>query len=279
MTTENPLVLITGGTGKTGRRVAERLIAAGRRVRIGSRSATPAFDWDDRTTWSRALDGVGAVYIAYQPDLAMPGAQDAIQAFLAQALDKGVEKFVLLSGRGEPEAQDAELALKATGADWTILRASWFMQNFSEAHFLEPLQAGELALPVGEVREPFVDVEDIADVAAAVLTGPGHSRRLYELTGPEALSFAEAVDQIGRAADRKLGYTRIPAKAYRAALEGAQLPDEVIGLILYLLTTVLDGRNVKTADGVMQALGRPAGSFADYARRTAAAGVWSGVDA
>lgn len=274
-----PLTLITGGTGKTGRRVAERLVAAGHPVRVGSRSASPAFDWEDRTTWGAALDGVGAVYISYQPDICVPAALETIQAFLAQALDKGVQKFVLLSGRGEPEAEAAEQALKETGADWTILRASWFMQNFSEGHFLDPILGGELALPVGDVPEPFIDVEDIADAAAAALTGPGHSRRLYDMTGPQALTFAEAMDEIARASDRRIAFTRIPAPAYRAALEEAQVPEEVTDLILYLLTTVLDGRNVETTDGVMQALGRPARSFAGYARRVAATGVWSGVDA
>lgn len=268
------LILITGGDGKTGRRLAGRLMAAGRRVRRGSRSTIPPFDWRDRSTWARALDGVTAAYVAFQPDLAAPGALQTVNAFYAQALSAGVERLTLLSGRGEEEAQAAERALQATQADWTILRASWFSQNFSESHFLEPLRAGELALPVGPVAEPFVDVEDIADVAYAALTQAGHSRRLYELTGPRALTFAEAVAEIGTAAGRDIAFTAIAAEDYRAGLAAAQVPADVVDLVVHLLTTVLDGRNSQVADGVRQALGRPARDFSEYARQTAATGVW-----
>lgn len=272
----NDLTLITGGNGKTGRRLAERMIAAGRPVRIGSRSATPAFDWKDRSTWAGALDGVSAVYVAFQPDLSVPGALETVTAFHAQALAAGARKLVLLSGRGEVEAEEAEQALRATGADWTILRASWFSQNFSEAHFLEPLQAGELALPVGPVPEPFIDVEDIADVAFAALTQPGHSHKLYELTGPRALTFAEVVSEIADATGREIAFAAIPAEDYRAALEEAQLPADERNLVLYLLTTILDGRNTPVAHGVREALGREPRDFSEYVRQTAATGVWGG---
>ena len=145
---ENP-VLVLGGNGKTGRRVAERLRAAGRAVRIGSRTGDPPFDWKNSNTWGPALRGVDAAYVAFQPDLAVPGALETVRSFFTQAVSSGVKKLVLLSGRGEVEAEQAEEALQATGADWTILRSSWFSQNFSEGAFLEPIQAGEFALPVG----------------------------------------------------------------------------------------------------------------------------------
>ncbi len=280
MTMENnALTLITGGNGKTGRRLAERLIAAGRPVRIGSRNATPAFDWEDRSTWASALDGVSAVYVAFQPDLSVPGALETLTAFYAQALAAGARKLILLSGRGEAEAEEAERALQATDADWTILRASWFSQNFSEAHFLEPLQEGELALPVGPAPEPFIDVEDIADVAFAALTQPGHSHRLYELTGPRALTFADVVAEIAAATGREITFAAIPAQEYRAALEEAQVPAEMSDLVLYLLTTILDGRNTQIAHGVRQALGREPRDFSEYVRQTAATGVWGGTHA
>ncbi|RUU07958.1 NmrA family transcriptional regulator, partial [Mesorhizobium sp. M6A.T.Ca.TU.002.02.2.1] len=160
--------LILGGTGKTGRRLADRLAAQGLPVRIGSRSGTPPFDWENDTTWEPALDGVGAVYISYYPDLAVPGAAEAVGAFSNLAVERGVRRLVLLSGRGETEAQRAEEMLKASGADWTILRCAWFAQNFSESFLLEPLLAGEVALPVGNVGEPFVDADDIADAAVTV---------------------------------------------------------------------------------------------------------------
>jgi uncharacterized protein YbjT (DUF2867 family) len=191
------LTLVIGGTGKTGRRLADLLRQAGHRVRIGSRNAEPRFDWENRETWRPALQGVKAAYVAYQPDLAAPGALETVDAFFRKAVDSGGEKLVLLSGRGEVEA---EQALQATGADWTILRASWFCQNFSEGVFLDAIVAGEVALPSTAAAEPFVDVDDIADIAFAALTDPGHSRRLYEITGSRALTFAEAIGEIAQAA-------------------------------------------------------------------------------
>lgn len=273
--TTTGLTLVLGGNGKTGRRVVERLRALGRAVRVGSRSARPAFDWEDRSTWAAALDGVEAVYVSYQPDLAVPGALATVQAFYAQALASGATRLVLLSGRGEEEAQQAERALQATRADWTILRASWFFQNFSEAFLLEPIQAGVVALPAADIGEPFVDVEDIAEVAVAALTQPGHVGQLYELTGPRAITFSQAVHEIAQATGRDIRFERITPEAFRAGLDEAQLPADVADLVLYLFTTVLDGRNLPLADGVQRALGRAPRDFADYVRRTAATGLWA----
>lgn len=274
MKTSQAPLLILGATGKTGRRIAQRLQALDLPVRQGCRGANPAFDWDDRSTWATVLEGVQSAYICYQPDLAVPGALESIQAFTDQAVELGVRKLVLLSGRGEIEAQQAERVVRNSGVDWTLLRASWFCQNFSEAHFLEPLLQGELALPVGPVAEPFVDAEDIADVAVAALTQPGHSGQLYELTGPRTLTFAEAVAEISRATNRDIGFIRVPADEYRQALE-QQLSPPLVDLIMYLFTTVLDGRNTAPGDGVQRALGRQARDFRDYVRRTAAAGAWA----
>lgn len=272
--TDRDPILVLGGNGKTGRRVADRLRSMGRAVRVGARSASPRFDWEDRSTWAAALRGAGSAYVSFQPDLAVPGARATLSAFFAEAVASGVERLVLLSGRGEVEAQDAERALQASGADWTILRCSWFCQNFSEGAFLEPVRAGEVALPVGAVTEPFVDVEDIADVAVTALTRPGHSGRLYELTGPRAISFAQAVSTIAEAAGREVRFVSVPPEAFRAGLLEAGVPAPEIDLILYLFATVLDGRNEPTADGVQRALGRAPRDFADYARRAAASGVW-----
>ena len=276
MKTSQETMLILGATGKTGRRIVQRLQALDLPVRHGCRGANPAFDWEDRSTWAAVLEGVHSAYICYQPDLAVPGALESIQAFTDQAVQQGVRKLVLLSGRGEIEAQQAESVVQNSGVDWTLLRASWFCQNFSEAHFLEPILQGELALPVGPVAEPFVDAEDIADVAVAALTQPGHSGQLYELTGPRALTFAEAVAEIARATNRDIGFIRVPANEYRQALEQQQLAPPLIDLVMYLFTTVLDGRNTALGDGVQRALGRAPRDFSDYVRRTAAEGAWAG---
>ena len=238
MKTNQETILILGATGKTGRRITQRLEATGRPVRLGSRGATPAFDWEDRATWEAALDGIHAVYIAFQPDLAVPGALETVQAFTDQAVKSGVSKLVLLSGRGEIEAEQAEQVIQNSGVDWTILRASWFFQNFSEAHFLEPILQGELVLPVGNIAEPFIDAEDIAEIAVEALTQPGHSSQLYELTGPRALTFAEAVEEIARETKRDIRFATVPPDAYRHALEQEELPAQLIDLVLYLLSLI-----------------------------------------
>jgi uncharacterized protein YbjT (DUF2867 family) len=271
------ITLVIGGTGKTGRRVADRLVEAGRKVRIGSRSAELPFDWEKQDTWEQTLTGVKAAYVAYQPDLSVPGALATIEAFFERAIAYGVEKLVLLSGRGEVEAEQAERALQETSVDWTILRSSWFFQNFSESFFLDPILAGQVALPVVEsVAEPFVDVEDIADIAVAALTDPQHSRQLYEITGSKALTFAEAIAEIARATGREITFVPVSADDYRAELVGQGVPDDYIELVLYLFSTLFDGRNTPLADGVQRALGRPPRDFSDYVRQTAATGIWGG---
>jgi uncharacterized protein YbjT (DUF2867 family) len=275
MSTSIETIVVIGGNGKTGSRVAERLRARGVPVRAVSRSTEPPFDWEDRSTWAPALDGATAAYITYYPDLAVPGSAELIGALAELAVQCGARRLVLLSGRGEAEAERAEQALTASGAEATIVRCSWFMQNFSESYFAEMLAAGEVALPAGDVREPFVDVEDIADVAVAALTEDGHAGRLYELTGPRMLTFAEAVGEIGRATGRPLRYEPIPVDAFAAGLDEQGVPHDVVGLLRYLFTEVLDGRNESLTDGVRQALGREPRDFADYARRAAAAGAWS----
>lgn len=266
-------ILIIGAGGKTGARVDALLKARGLATRPVSRSTEPAFDWTRPETWAGALQGVSRAYVAYQPDLAVAGADEAIAELSRLAREAGVERIVLLSGRGEPGAQRAEAALQASGVPWTIVRASWFDQNFSEGYLLDSVLAGEVALPAGEVAEPFIDVDDIAEVAVAALTDDRHAGRLYEVTGPRALTFAQAVAEIAAAAGRPIRYRQVTAEAFAASL-GPHAPEDVVELLNELFTVVLDGRNSATANGVDEALGRPARDFADYARRTAASGAW-----
>lgn len=267
-------ILILGGTGKTGRRIAEQLAQRNLPVRIGSRSAIPSFDWEDRASWAGAVEGVGAIYISYYPDLAAPGAAEAVGAFAELAVGMGVKRLVLLSGRGEPEAQQAEAVVRQSGADWTILRCSWFMQNFSEGFLLDAVLAGEVALPVGAIREPFVDTDDIADAAVAALSDDRHIGQLYELTGPRMLTFADAVAGISAATGRDVRFVEISADEFKAGLAEQQLPQDLIDLLAMLFTEVLDGRNQHVVDGVSRALGRPARDFTDYANNAAAIGIW-----
>ena len=268
------ITLITGGTGKTGRRIAERLAVRGVETRIASRSADPSFEWNDPSTWAAALDGVKSAYISYAPDLAIPGATDTIRAFVAQAVEQGVERLVLLSGRGEEEAQACERIVQEAGVEWTVVRASWFMQNFSDGEFLGMVMEGAITLPARDIPEPFIDINDIADVAVAALTEDGHNGEVYEVTGPRALTFDELASELSQAAGRDVPFVRIPQEAFTGALTEAGVPQDVAWLLNYLFETVLDGRNAHVCDGVQRALGREPADFSDFARRVAARGTW-----
>jgi uncharacterized protein YbjT (DUF2867 family) len=268
------LTLVLTASGKTGRRVADRLEARGVRIRRGSRVGEIPFDWIDPATWEPALSDVQAAYVVYTPDLAVPDAPPAIRDFTELAVRSGVKKLVLLSGRGEKEAQACERIVQDSGVNWTIVRASWFSQNFSEGPFLDLVVAGEVALPAGNVAEPFIDADDIADVAVAALTGDGHAGQVYEVTGPRMLTFAEAIAEIAEAAGRLIRYVQIPQEAFAAGLTQAGVPADYIELLNYLFTTVLDGRNQHLTDGVQRALGRGPRDFREYARDVAATGVW-----
>jgi uncharacterized protein YbjT (DUF2867 family) len=181
---------------------------------------------------------------------------------------------VLLSGRGEPGAQRAEAMLQASGVPWTIVRASWFDQNFSEGYLLDSVLAGEIAVPAGPVPEPFIDVDDIADVVVAALTDKRHENKLYEVTGPRALTFADAVQEIATATGRPIRFVQSTPEEFAAAMRPYVSEDDV-QLLLDLFTVVLDGRNIQVMHGVEAALGRSARDFSDYVRRTVASGVWS----
>jgi uncharacterized protein YbjT (DUF2867 family) len=266
--------LVIGAAGKTGRRVTDRLIAAGVRVRPASRSGETRFDWEDEATWAPALAGVDAVYITYYPDLAFPGAADTVGSFADLAVANGVLRLVLLSGRGEEGARQAEVRVQESGAEWTIVRCAFFNQNFSET-FVDAVRFGTLAMPGGDTVEPFVDADDIADVVVASLTDDRHIGQLYELTGPRLLTLAEAAAELSSAVGREVRYVPVTAEKYASELVTHGLPQEEAVPISELIAEVLDGRNSRLTDGVQRALGRPPRDFADYARDTAATGVWN----
>ncbi|MFJ8374903.1 NmrA family NAD(P)-binding protein [Streptomyces sp. NPDC094461] len=263
--------LVIGGTGKTGRRVAERLTAQGLPVRVGSRSGEPPFVWEDPDTWEAAVEGVGAVYVTYYPDLGFPGVAEAVGAFSELAVKKGARRLVLLSGRGEQGAVVSENRLKESGADWTVVRASWFNQNFDESFFLAPVLSGELALPTADAVEPFVDADDIADVVVAALTDDRHIGRTYELSGPRSLSFREVAAELSKATGREIAYLPVTLDEYRGFLRENGLPVE----FAELFGLILDGRNARVVNGVEEVLGRRPRDFSDFAKDAAATGVWN----
>lgn len=258
-------ILIIGNKGKTGSRVEALLNDRGIPTRGVSRSTSIAFDWEQRSTWSAALANVRAAYVCYQPDLAVPQAQDDIKAFIEHAKLAEVEHIVLLSGRGEAGAERAEQQLINSGLHWNVVRASWFNQNFTESFMAEGIQNGELALPAKSIPEPFVDVNDIAEVALAALTNPKLKNRLFEVTGPYALTFEQCVSKIAKVSGRDITFKYVPIDDYLKQLESMNLPEGYTWLFRELFIHVLDGRNSEVQNGVKEALGREAISFDEFA--------------
>lgn len=271
-------ILVLGGKGKTGRRVVERLTGLGyANIRIGSRSETPAFDWENQDTWRDVLKGMEAVYITFQPDLAIPTALETIKKFTSLAVENGIIKIVLLSGRGEKEAQRCEQVVMDTAQKWTIVRASWFNQNFSESIFLDPILAGHVALPRYETLEPFTDADDIADVVVEALTDDKHNGHIYELTGPRLMTLPQAIAEISKVTGRHIQFQPLTLEEYIHQLRTQQVPKDYIWLINYLFSEILDGRNAHVSADIEKVLGRKATDFSEYVRKTAATGVWNAV--
>lgn len=272
-------ILVLGASGKTGRRVAARLRLRGTAARLASRSSQTPFDWSDPTGWDAALDGITAVYMVAPAEI---GPADQ---FIARAQDAGVRRVVLLSGRGADTWGDstfgldmraAEDAVRNSALEWTVLRPNNFAQNFDEDLFHAAVLTGELALPAGETPEPFIDLEDVADVAAKVLSEPGrHAGQVYELTGPDALTFDAAVAMISRASGHLVTYKQISAGEYTALLVEQGVGEQDAEHVAEMFVLMDGGSLATTTDTVASVLGRAPRTFEDYVLRAAAAGVWS----
>lgn len=272
--TRNMTVVVTGASGRTGSRVARSAEAAGLTVRAASRAR--GFDWQDPATWPQVLRSADAAYLVFPSDIGAPGAAEAVGSLAREAVGLGVRRLVLLSARGQDRARDAEEALRASGADWTVVRAAWFTQNFSEGPLVEELRlSGELVFPAGEVREPFVDVRDIGDVVATVLTsGDRYVGETVTVSGARLLTFGEAVAEIARATGRELTYRAVSAKEYGDRLAGFGVPEGEVGALVEAFEQLLDGRNAYLSDGVQRVLAREPRDFTDFAREEATAGTW-----
>ncbi|NQU58584.1 MAG: NAD(P)H-binding protein [Rhodospirillales bacterium] len=271
---QTPLILVIGSTGKTGRRIAQRLVERGYAVRHGSRNSPVPFDWDLPETWVEALRDVSAAYVSYFPDLAFPGAPEKIKALSECAVAAGVKRLVLLSGRGETHAQRCEDIVRNCTLDYTLVRASWFAQNFNEGYLRDPILAGVIPLPAGDVYEPIVDVDDIADVAVAALTEDRHCGELYEITGPRLLNFTEVAQAISNSTEREIRYIPVTFEQFHTSMTeigGEMVADVFTGIC----REVLDGRNASLGDGVQRALGREPRDFVDFCHAASASGAWN----
>ena len=267
-------VLVIGATGKTGRRVAARLEAKGLPVRRGSRNSATPFDWEAPETWASALDGVRSAYVTYFPDLAFPGAVEKLESLCEAAKVASVDHLVLLSGRGEHHARLGEDVVRNSGMDFTIVRSAWFAQNYSEGYLRDPILAGILPMPGGDMPEPIIDIDDIADVVVAALTEEGHKGELYEVTGPRLMTFADMAAELSGALGRPIRHIPISFEDFHANIARSG-GDFVADVFTAIARETLDGRNAHLTDGVQRALGRLPRDFAEFARAAAKTGAWS----
>ena len=267
-------ILVINSTGKVGSRVAAALTAKGIAHRGMSRRTATPFDWQDDTTWAGALVGGKVAFVSFVPDLAAPDSLPIMQRFVVAARDAGLSKLVLLTGRGEIGAIAAENVVRESGLAWTMVRAAWFNQNFSEGHLLESVLEGHLYMPAGNRKEPLVDATDIADVATAALLDDRHNGKIYDVTGPQLLTFDEITAQIAAAGGRPYQYVPVTLEEFHAGLMQTLGPDWA-DLLRTIADETLDGRNAWIGDGVQRALGREPKRFADFCTTVAATGVWS----
>ena len=272
----NEPILVIGATGKTGSRVATKLEAKGVSVRRGARRSDTPFDWEDQSTWAPTLTGVSKAYVTYFPDLAFPGAIEKLEAFAKLARDTGLQHIVLLSGRGEHFASMGEEVIRNSGLGFTIVRSAWFAQNFSEGYLRDPILGGVLHMPGGDIAEPIIDIDDIADVVVAALTEDGHLGERYEVTGPRLMTFAQMADVLTATLGRPIQHLPITFEEFHAnvAVSGDAFVADVFTTIA---RETLDGRNAHTADGVERALGRKPRDFAQFAQTAMTAGAWPSV--
>lgn len=273
---KKPNFLIIGGTGKTGRKVVESLRQLNQNVRVGSRSAEIPFDWENTDTYAPSLEGIDRVYITYQPDLAVPGAFEAVSRLVEIAKAKGVSKLVLLSGKGEVEAERCETVVMNSGVDYTIVRANWFSQNFSENFLLQPVLDGVMALPMEDMKVPYVDTGDIADVVVECLLHEEHNEKIYQLTGDETFTFPEVCQLISEETGRDIQFVAVSLQQYVEVMKTMDLPEIYVWLIEYLFSHVLTNpENEHITQDVEQILKRKPRSFRNYVHETAESGVWN----
>jgi len=270
-------VLVLGGTGKTGRRVVNRLAEQGVRVRAASRNPAESvaginpfhFDWDDASTHGPALAGVDAVYLI--PPAMVVDHVAQVTAFIAAAQEAGSPRIVMLTARGVntddaiPMRQE-ELVLETSGLRWSVVRPTWFNQNFSEG-FLEPAVFGNgvISVPAGDGGVPFIDADDIADVATALLLDPSLDGQAYDISGPETMSWAAAIAMLGEALDRDLTYVDADPVQWEQSMVGQGVPAAYAGLLGGLFSVIRNGYDAHRSDGVEKLLGHEPTSFRAWA--------------
>jgi uncharacterized protein YbjT (DUF2867 family) len=262
------LVLVTGGTGKTGSSLMAQLERAGVPHRAASRYGEPPFDWAEPATWDAALKEAASVYLIAPPTVNNPYA--LMQGFIASAMRKGVRRFVFLSMAGLPAGGPAHGQvhqwLKDNSDDWAVLCPSAFMQNFSQGHNLAAIREEDrIYSNTGTGRVPFIDVNDIAAAAFAVLTAPAPANTEFVLTGEESMSYDRVAGLISHACGRKITHTHVSTEEMAERLIRRGLPEVTARFLAFGYATVAAGMADRTTDVVRTLTGKPPTSFQTFA--------------
>lgn len=291
-TPDRPTVLVTGATGNVGSQVVELLLAAGTPVRaaassveavtarFGDRVEPVALDFTDRTTWAEAYAGVHEMFLMRPPHLAKPRTQ--MLPSLEAARAAGVEHVVLLSLQGaERNAvvphHALEVWLQESGLSWTFVRAAFFMQNLTTTHLTDVRDRDTLMMPAGGGATAFVDVNDVAAVAARGLLEPErHRKAAWTPTGPRALTYAEVAATLTDVLGRPIGYPRPGLVRYaRHARQVLRMPWGMVAVTSAIYTVARLGRAAGLTDDVRLVTGHAPTSFREFAEREAS--VWVGT--
>lgn len=267
-------VLVTGAKGTTGRRIAERLKLEGVEFRAASRSSETRFDWANPETWKPALQGMRSVYVVPEGS----AGPEVVASFAKLAADEGVAILVLLSTReAEYEGYENHLAIEDAvidaGTGWTILRPSWFCQNFY-TQFDREVRSGLLELPAGEGKDPFVDADDVAEVAFQALTMHGLEDKVYELSGPDPLSYREATERISALTGLTVRYEPVSEQTYYQRLREKGIPDDQARVMIVAHRPIAAGDNDFTSEGYRRLTGHPSKDFDTFVSETVAKGIW-----
>ena len=268
-------VLVLGASGTTGSRVVHALASEGHAHLGVSRSSTPRFDWTDPGTYAGVLGGVRAVYLL--PPVGVLDPLPPVLDFVEQALGAGVRRFVLLSSsvipEGGPGAGSIHAVLRQQVPEWTVLRPSWFMQNFERGHYMaeDVRTRSRVVTSTGQGRVAFVDTADIAAVAVRALVDPEPHQGEHLITGPQALSYDDVASVLSEVTGRRITHERVPRAAVVDRIADSGVPREFATLLAGLEDLIAAGAEDRVSDAVHRVTGRPARSLAQWAseRRSA----------
>ncbi len=271
-----PSILVTGGTGNTGRRIAARLAELGLAVRTASRAAASnddhvRFDWGDPATHAAALAGVTRAYLVAPALVDDPAA--LMLPFIARALESGVRRLVLLSSSAIPDDAPGlgavERAMRSSAPEWAVLKPSWFMQNFldrAHSHGATLLRDGVIVTSTGAGRVGFVDALDIAEVGVRALADERSHDASHVITGPEALSYTDVAAILARVMDRPIRHVNVADDEARGRLVASGMPERYAQLLVALDAAIRDGAEDRITATVERITGRPPRGFETFAR-------------